>query len=200
MAGGSSTGEPTSSGFTETGDTALEATNISFFLPDNGMTSSSDDLSGITPGSVGDGTYENPYIGMTQANVDDGNRQSNRLFYVNSGTYNAVYGSAEYQGNDFIQLNNDTVLGRQNYNANPFVQMAQGDNRPLILFTEGGFLVPGLDSSDTISSLRLQGQNPDGSDGRTTGIFIDHEGVANNLAVTVDNVQVESVLVTELNG
>ena len=113
---------------------------------------------------------------MTQANIDDGNAQNNRLFYVNSGTYNAGYGSATgFAGESVLQVNNDIIEGRQNYNGNPFVQLAQGDNRPLILFSQGGFLVPGMDSGDTFSSLQLQGNDPDGMTTFSSGILINHD-------------------------
>ena len=101
---------------------------------------------------------------MTQDNVDNGNAQGNRNFYIDSGTYNAVYGMTDP---NYIVLNNDQVYGRQNY----FKEAAQGDNRALINFTSGGFAIPDSDTYDSITGLRLMGMNVS----THAGIWIDHE-------------------------
>ena len=170
VAGGSRTLEPTISDFDNTGETALVLSNISFFVPN-----------APAPQAVqGDGTFENPYVGMTQDNVNNANTQNNRNFYIDSGTYNPVYGGT----NDYIILNNDQLFGRQN----DFREDAQGALRPLMLFTDGGFEIPNGDVNDSITGLQLVGMNVNGH----AGIWIDHDNGLSDLLVSIDNTSVKS--------
>lgn len=134
-----------------------------------------------TPGAAqGNGTFENPYIGVTQDNVNDANVQNNRNFYINSGTYTAIYGMNDP---DYIVLNNDQLFGR----TNNFRQSATGSNRPLINFANGGFEVPDGDVYDSFSGLQLKGQLKSGN----AGVWIDHASSASKQTVTIDNTSVE---------
>jgi hypothetical protein len=170
VAGGSFTAQPILSGFENTGETQLELSNISFFVPDA-------PAGGVQP-VQGDGTFENPYVGMTQANVDNANVQNNRNFYIDSGTYNPVYG----MNNDYIILNNDQLFGRQK----EFREAAQGAARPLMLFTEGGFEIPVGDVNDSITGLQLTGMNTNNA-----GIWIDHDNSTLNQTVAINNTAVQ---------
>ncbi|MBS0350856.1 MAG: inverse autotransporter beta domain-containing protein [Proteobacteria bacterium] len=172
IAGGGHNLQAIVQGSQDTNQIAVEKTNISFFVPNKSATD------GDAP--VGDGTYENPYRGMTQSNVDDANGQNNRNFYINSGTYNAVYGSVNP---DFIVLNNDQLYGR----TNNFRQTASGSSRPLIKFDQGGFLVPAGDSNDGFNDLQLTGTNANGS----AGIYVDHES-GKNLTVNINDLSVKN--------
>ncbi len=163
--GGSHTGEPIVSGSKNTGQTALVASNISFFIPGDSTT---------TP--IGNGTYEDPYQGLSQSNVDDGNAQHNTTFYINSGNYNAYYSPLEP---NYIVLNNDQVYGRQDY----FHQPAMGSARPLINFANGGFEIPGTDLYDSLTSLQLNG--PAITTPGHAGIFVSHDIASNPSPQTV---------------
>jgi hypothetical protein len=173
VAGGALTGDPIVSDFEDTGQTALEATNISFFIPN-----------ASPPGAQavqGNGTFENPYVGISQDNVNDANIQNNRTFYVDSGVYNPVtYGS----GNDYIILNNDHLFGRQN----DFREAAEGSSRPLIQFADGGFEVPSTDLNDSFTGLQLSGANVNGR----AGIWINHENGTQALDVSIDNLSIRN--------
>ena len=173
VAGGSFTAQPILSGFENTGETELELSNISFFVPDA-------PIEGAQP-VQGDGTFENPYIGISQSNVDNANLQNNRNFYLDSGTYNPIYASM----NDYIILNNDQIFGRQDN----FRENAEGAARPLLNFTAGGFEVPAGDVNDSISGLRLTGGI------NTTdqaGIWINHENGLFDQKVSINNSSVDS--------
>ena len=179
-AGGAHTAQPVLSGAENLG-TAIELTNISFFVP--GTAAAAPGSDGAIPGSVGDGTYENPYQGMTQPNVDDGNAQNNRIFYINSGTYQAQYTLAEDP--NFILLNNDQLFGRTDY----FKQEAYGSSRPLINFSESGFEVPLGDTNDSFSDLQLSGS------GSGAGIFVNHDSTdptAPDINVNINGLSVTS--------
>ena len=140
----------------------------SFFVP--GVTTTDAETSVV----AGDGTYEDPYQGMTQDNVNNANGQNNRNFFINSGAYYAVYDPMINP--DFIVLNNDQLYGRQNN----FTESASGSGRPVIDFSSGGFLVPGGDSNDSFYDLQLFGDDLQGA----AGIFVDHEsGGAVNVSV-----------------
>ena len=176
VAGGSHTGQPIVQDVENTGQKALEVSNISFFVP-----GAAPDASAGLPPSQGTGTYENPYVGMTQDNVDNANAQNNRNFYINSGTYNAVYGMTDP---DYIVLNNDQLYGREN----GFKQAATGNARALINFANGGFEIPDGDVNDSINGLRLTGNQVAGN----AGIWIDHDSSSRNLSVTVNNTDVQN--------
>jgi hypothetical protein len=177
LSGSSHTGQPIAQGFEETGQVVVEQDNISFFLPE--LPTPPGDS---TSAAVGDGTFENPYRGMTQDNVDDANLQNNRNFYINSGTYDAMYGS---MNPDFIVLNNDQLYGRQSYKGKVFVQAAEGAKRPLIEFSSGGFLIPDTDINDGLTGLQLHGaQNT-----LSSGILVDHSDPNSpTLTVALNNV------------
>ncbi len=122
--GSAHTGEPVSIGVEDLGKTAIEMSNISFFVP--GSANPGENVSG-------DGTYENPYQGFSQNTVNNANQQNNRNFYLNSGVYNPEYAT----GGTEIILNNDQIYGRQNN----FSQSAEGDNRPEVNFSQSGLAV-----------------------------------------------------------
>lgn len=185
-AGGSRTAQPVLSGTEDTGVTAVELTNISFFVPGAGPSDSATAVQG-------DGSYESPYVGMTQDNVDNGNTQGNTNFYINSGTYNAVYNDSI--DSNFIVLNNDQLFGR----TDGFKQPASGNNRPLINFEFGGFEVPVGDTNDSFTGLQLTGTElPPVSDGGnvSTGIFVNHDVSSSpttpDLTVSIDNTVVQN--------
>lgn len=177
VAGGAHNAQPVVDEVENTGQTAVEMTNISFFVPETGP----DDTA-----VQGDGTYENPYVGMSQYNVDDANDQNNRNFYIDSGTYNATY--SPLVNPDFIVLNNDQLYGRTSH----FTRAAYGSLRPVINFTDGGFLVPGGDTSDSFNGLQLFGDGLSETAGvsGTAGIFVDHEsGPAVQVSVFNSSIQ-----------
>jgi Inverse autotransporter, beta-domain len=155
VSGGSHTGAPIVSGTENTGQVALEATNISFFVADP------------TDENTGNGTYENPYHGFNQDAVNDANQQNNRSFYLNSGNYNTQE----------ITLNNDQLYGRQNN----FQQPAQGDQRPLLNFSGNGLIIGNNDSADSLNDLQLSGSgNGDGN-----GVLVNHTDETDlHLAIT----------------
>lgn len=157
-AGGSHTAQPILSAVEDVGN-AVELTNISFFVPENGQLL----LSSASSGPVGEGTYEDPYRGMLQDNVNDGNLKNNRIFYINSGNYHAGYDATVNP--NFIILNNDQLYGR----TDQFKQPAGGGARPLISFNNNGFETPVGDTNDSITGLQLSGP------GTGTGIFINHD-------------------------
>lgn len=74
VAGSATTGEAIVAGVKDTGQIALEASNISFFLPDNAPAAAN--------GPTADGSYENPYHGFSQDNINDANQQGNHNLYV----------------------------------------------------------------------------------------------------------------------
>lgn len=158
VAGGSGNAQPIVQGTEYTNQIAVEMSNISFFVP--GSTTAGSSTSAVT----GNGTYENPYQGMTQDNVDNANTLNNRNFYINSGVYNAVYNPVVNP--DYIALDNDQLYGRQNN----FTQAASGSNRPSINFLSGGFLVSG-GNEVSFNDLQLNGNGLSGS----AGVFQDHE-------------------------
>ncbi len=160
VAGGSHTVEPSIHQEQIIENGVLEFSNISFFVPPGHAPEGNG-------AAQGDGTFENPYINMTQANINDANFNNNYNFYINSGNYYAVYGSSNP---DYLVLNNDRLFGRQNN----FKQEADGSNRPVINFTEGGFEIPD-NVNDSFNDLILKGSN------QTThaGIWVDHEGSSN---------------------
>lgn len=157
---GSSGGEPVVDTFTNTGRVGLETANISFFVP------------GSTPdnGVNGDGTFENPYQGFSQANINDANQKNNHNFYLNSGAYNAEYAA----DNDKIVLNDDQLYGRQDN----FVQPAQENNQPVLNFSQSGLTVSATDSLDKVTGLTLVGSG--------TGAGIDINLVNDHPDITVD--------------
>ncbi len=170
VAGGAHNVQPIVQGVEDTNKVAIEKSNISFFVPGNAPT----DGNGMVSG---DGTYENPYQGMSQFNVDNANDQNNKNFYINSGVYNAMYST--WVNPDFIVLNHDMLYGRQDN----FTKTASGALRPIINFSNGGFLVPGSDSSDGFHDLQLAGKDATG----TAGIFIDHESGSNDVYVYMND-------------
>ncbi len=166
--GSAHTGEPVSTGVQDLGKTAIEMSNISFFVP--GETQAGENVSG-------DGTYENPYQGFSQNTVNNANQQNNRNFYLNSGVYNPEYAA----GSTEIILNNDQIYGRQNN----FSQSAEGDNRPLVNFSQSGFAVSDNDTKDSVNGLILTGTN------MGNGIEVNHsDNSANPLMVNIDNVSI----------
>ncbi len=168
VAGGAHNAEPVVNNVQDTGQTGVELTNISFFVPE---------ATAADPGAVqGNGTYENPYQGMSQDNVDDANTQNNRNFYINSGTYDAVYNPLVNP--DYILLDNDQLYGRTNY----FKAPAQGSSRPVINFTAGGFEIPG-GNTDSFTGLQIEG---DGITSGTAGIFVNHDS-GSSTTVTINN-------------
>lgn len=184
-AGGAHTAQPVLSGTAAAGNT-VELTNISFFVP--ASSTPPPGLTGTVPGSVGDGTYENPYQGMTQANVSDGNAQNNRIFYIDSGTYHAAYNPAVNP--DFIELNNDLLYGR----TDNFKQEASGAARPLIIFDQSGFEVPQGDTNDSFNDLQLAGS------GSGAGLFINHDlstPAGDFLAIPDVNVTVNDLAISQ---
>lgn len=172
VAGGSHTGEPVIHQEQIIQNGVLELSNISFFVPP-----------GHTPegngGAQGTGTFEDPYINMTQANINDANFKNNYNFYINSGNYYAVYGSSNP---DYLVLNNDQLFGRQNN----FKQTAMEGNRPVISFTEGGFEIPSGDIHDSFNDLILKGS----SQTDHAGIWVDYEG-SKNQTVEINDVDVK---------
>jgi len=76
VAGGSHTGEPVVHEEQIIQQGVLELSNISFFVPANGELLSATDSASASQTPVGDGTYENPYQDMLQANVNDANTQT----------------------------------------------------------------------------------------------------------------------------
>lgn len=170
VAGGSHTGQPIVRKEEIIQQGVLELSNISFFIPETNS-----DLSAVQ----GDGTFENPYVGMSQDNIDHANSNNNFNFYINSGIYNAVYGTVNPS---YLVLNNDQLYGRQN----EFKQAASGSNRPLINFSEGGFAIPSGDRNDSFNDLRLMGQNQNGS----AGIWINHEDGASNQIVNINQTDI----------
>jgi hypothetical protein len=162
------TGEPVSTGVQDLGKTAIEMSNISFFVP--GGTTTSENISG-------DGTYENPYQGFSQNTVNNANQQNNRNFYLNSGVYNPEYAA----DSTAIILNNDQLYGRQNN----FSESAEGDNRPLINFSQSGLAVADNDTKDSVNGLILTGTNIG------DGIAVNHsDNSVNPLMVSIDNVSI----------
>ena len=144
---------------THTGQTGLEASNLSFFVPDS------------TPanGVSGDGTYENPYQGFSQVNINDANQKNNRNFYLNSGEYNAEYAN----GNDQIILNDDQLFGRQNN----FLRPTEND-QAILNFSQSGLTAASGDSFDKIMGVTLTGSG--------NGIGVDINQMNDSPAITFD--------------
>ena len=176
---------------------AVEKDNISFFMPDNSS----------NIGNEGDGTYENPYQGFNQSNVDDANKQSNRNFYLNSGTYNARYAVDKNE----ITLNNDLLFGRQEN----FLKPAEGENRPILFFDQGGFTIAGGDQKVALSDLVLKGlntgigvninhlDNDSAQSLKVSNLFIDgfNDGIrVNNVSEKSVNVVIEHHVVNNINS
>ncbi len=144
VGGGSHTAQPILRQTKATGDFGVVMDDISFFLPDG------------SPGGVtGEGTYEHPYIGLTQSNVDDANGKGNTNFFFN-GNLGSYVSSTE------IDLMNDSLYGRQSYKGRLFVQPASGNNRPVFDFDgpEGnGFVwtVDSVNSDIVVTSIRIMG-------------------------------------------
>lgn len=109
--------------------------NIWFFNPDTAD----------GPLILQNGTYENPFFGLTQQRIDQINALApGANFYLNSGTYlNPAQGLA------FSFRNGQNVYGR----TNNFAQLAQGNDRPLLndsIFLEG---------NNNIYNLRVDGHS-----------------------------------------
>ena len=117
VSGGSVTNQPISQNAAQFADSALALvrSNISFFQSE-----------GSNPNSTQDGTFENPYQGLTQAHVNDGNNKGNTNFYFNTGTYIQ---------NSTINFTNDNIYGRQTFNGVPFALPASGSTRPIFDFS-----------------------------------------------------------------
>lgn len=165
--GGSYNGEPVIKTEKNTGKMAVEKDNISFFMPDNSS----------NMGNNNDGTYENPYQEFNQSNVDDANKQNNRNFYLNSGTYNAHYALDKNE----ITLSNDLLFGRQEN----FLKPAEGENRPILFFDQGGLTIADGDQKVALSDLVLKGLNTG------AGININHLDNDSPLSLKVSNLSID---------
>jgi hypothetical protein len=110
---------------------------------------------------TGDGTYENPFQQMNQGNVNAANTGGNNNLYVNSGLYNI--------DDNNVQLTNDNLYGRQDFNGYAFVSSAEANNRPLFQFSgnNGGFTLQGTEN--LFDSVRLSG-GTESAPGKGTGI------------------------------
>lgn len=136
VSGNATTAEPIVQTYNATGNLAVVMDHISFVVP-SPSNSNPDTLEG-------NGTYENPYIGFSQDTVDAGNAANNHNFFINSGTYFPITA---------INLENDALYGRENYQGRLFVKPAEGNNRPLMHFDSSGFIVSG--DNNILDSLRL---------------------------------------------
>lgn len=155
VAGNARTFQPIAENQTEIMNSEELLTGITFFLPD---TTASDSGSNA---DAQDGTFEHPYIGMNQNNINSANTENNRIFYVNTGVYSPTTS---------LTLTDDSLYGRDNYNGTPFLISAQGNNRPLFHFalstSDDGFKAAG--HTDLFDSVRMSGENSG------YGIFIEN--------------------------
>jgi|GEM_PF-4064323 len=148
-----------------TDTTGVYLTNISFFSPTSASSNSTD---------TQDGTYENPYAGMSQQSVGDANSQGNNNFFVASGQY----GSAS-SGMDSITLTNDNVMGRESYDGRQYVKEAQGVNSPQFYFNADGFNLLG---NNSLSAVSLISNQPG------VGNAINVSNLSGDSAITIDQV------------
>ncbi len=177
VGGGSHTAQPILRQTKATGDFGVVMDDISFFLPDD-----------PAPGVVtGEGTYEHPYIGLNQSNVDDANSKGNTNFFFNGNL--GPYVSATEIDLDHM---NDSLYGRQSYKGRLFVQPASGDNRPVIDFENGGngffWTVASGNSDIVVTSIRIMGGSEGGSG---DGIFLQNNGT-DQVSMRVDNTDISN--------
>ncbi len=177
VGGGSHTAQPILRQTKATGDFGVVMDDISFFLPDD-----------TAPGLVtGEGTYEHPYIGLNQSNVDDANSKGNTNFFFNGNL--GPYVSATEIDLDHM---NDSLYGRQSYKGRLFVQPASGDNRPVIDFENGGngffWTVASGNSDIVVTSIRIMGGSEGGSG---DGIFLQNNGT-DQVSMRVDNTDISN--------
>ncbi len=181
VGGGSHTAQPILRQTKATGDFGVVMDDISFFLPDD-----------PAPGVVtGEGTYEHPYIGLNQSNVDDANSKGNTNFFFNGNL-------GPYVSTTEIDLDhmNDSLYGRQSYKGRLFVQPASGNNRPVIDFenSEGGgdngfvWMVASGNSDIVVTSIRITG-GP--GDGNGSAMLLDNEG-AGEVSMKVNNTDISN--------
>ncbi len=177
VGGSSHTAQPILRQTKATGDFDVVMDDISFFLPDD-----------TAPGLVtGEGTYEHPYIGLTQSNVDDANSKNNTNFFFNGNI-------GSYVSTTEIDLMNDSIYGRQSYKGRLFVQPASGDNRPVIDFenSEGGgdngfvWTVDTGNSDIVVTSIRITG-----GDGNGDAMILENDG-AGQVSMEVDNTDISN--------
>lgn len=166
--GGSHTGEPIVETVKYTQQMALELSNISFFLKENSSTINAENSNG---------TYENPYQGFSQSNIDDANQKNNKNFYLESGSYNVQYAPDNSQ----ILLNNDQLYGRQDNFSKP----AQDENMPILHFSQDGITFSSTDNSDKIMGVMLLGS------GNGSGLQIFHTNDTSSLEVNLNNISIK---------
>lgn len=164
VAGSAKTAQPIVNSTVATGQNVVVMDNISFFLP-NPIS---------THGSAPDGTYENPYIGLTQDNIDNANSGGNTNLFFNGGS------GITYSSDSVINLTNNNIYGRQSYQGQLFAQAASGDNRPLL----GTGLIWDVTSGDSnilVTSIKLANSNSE------NGLLVTNSG-AGEVSLNVDNV------------
>ncbi len=178
VGGGSHTAQPILRQTKATGDFGVVMDDISFFLPDD-----------PAPGVVtGEGTYEHPYIGLNQSNVDDANGKGNTNFFFNGNL--GPYVSATEIDLDHM---NDSLYGRQSYKGRLFVQPASGDNRPVFDFESeselNGFVwtVNSGNSDIVVTSIRIMGGNSEAGD----AMLLDNEETG-QVSMKVNNTDISN--------
>ncbi len=175
VAGSAHTAQPIVNTAAGTGQSGAVMNNISFFLP-----------SGPTQGGTGtpDGSYENPYIGLNQGNVDSANLAGNTNLFFNGGL-------GTYTSSSQINLiGADSVYGRQSYQGRLFIQPAEGDNRPVLDFPNSAGLYWAINSGDAnivVDSITVTNQN--GTNG--AGISFNNTS-AGTVNAEIDNVNISN--------
>ncbi len=174
VAGSAHTAQPIVSSSAATGQTGVVMHHISFFLPGG---------SGAHSSTTPDGTYENPYIGLNQGNVNDANTQGNNNFFFNGGL--GPY-TSDTQINMFGNNVYDNVYGRQSYQGRLFVQPAQGDNRPVLDFASGGlnWTINAGNANIVVSSVAVTGSGE-------SGISFTNNG-SGTVSMAADNIDVSN--------
>lgn len=189
-AGPANTGQPIAQTYNKPEETVQVLDHIAFF--------------NAASRAPGDGSYENPFQQITQADVDAAHAGGYHTLYVNTGVYHMGDILTPVQQappiGTHIHLTNDTLVGRQSYNGRPFVQAATGDNRPLFEFHNAptfapdpgraaGFILHG--TYNRFDSVRLEGGQPETPPGLVpdlgTGILIAGEG---STAFSIHNAEV----------
>lgn len=168
VAGNAKTAQPIINSTVATGQNVVVMDNISFFLPNPISTN----------GSAPDGTYENPYIGLTQDNVDSANSSGNTNLFFNGGS------GITYSSDNAINLANNNIYGRQSYQGRLFVQPASGDNRPLLDFPNSSGLIWDIVSGDSnilVTSIKLTSNN------YNNNLEVNNHG-AGEVSLNIDNV------------
>ncbi len=177
VGGSSHTAQPILKQTEATGDYGVVMDHISFFLPDSPIQDST--------ASNPDGSYEHPYLGLNQTNVDDANAQKNINFFFNGGI-------GPYTSATEIDLMNDNIFGRQSYEGRLFVKPATGNNRPIFEFTNSSgnglnWNVNLGDSDILVTSIQIEGDTNNGS----SALFVQNNGTG-QVSMKLDNVNISN--------